>query len=174
MSERRRKRQRSTKPERNASVAQIFTSKMQRRRTLPERWADGMTDVFGTVTFFTLNALVFVAWIAVNINAVPGIPAVDPYPFILLTMAVSLEAIFLSVIVLISQNRAEKIADFREEIDFQVNVHAEREIRKMLQLLVAVERKLKITNSADSELDRMQRGLDLDDLERQVRGSVDS
>ncbi len=147
---------------------------MQRRRTLPERWADGMTDVFGTVVFFTLNALVFVAWVVVNIGWVPSVPVFDPYPFNLLTMVVSLEAIFLSVIVLISQNRAEKIADFREEIDFQVNVHAEREIRKILQLLVAVEHKLKITNGTDAELASMKRGLDLDDLERQVRGSIET
>jgi len=155
-------------------VAEAFSAKMNHRRSLTERWADLMTDSFGTVAFFNLNALLFVAWITVNLKLIPGVPAFDPYPFGLLTMAVSLEAIFLSVIVLISQNRAAKIADLLEEIDFQVNVQAEREITKMLSMLEEIEDHLKIAKLRDLELLRMKEDLNIDELERRVRKSIAS
>lgn len=155
----------------DGSVADIFTAKMNRRRSIAERWADLMTDSFGTLAFFNINALLFVAWIAVNMGAVPGIDVFDPYPFGLLTMIVSLEAIFLSVIVLISQNRAAKNADLREEIDFQVNVQAEREITKMLSMLEDIEAHLKIAKERDLELLEMKKVLNLDELEARIRKS---
>lgn len=158
----------------DGSVADIFTAKMNRRRSLAERWADLMTDSFGTLAFFNINALLFVGWIAVNMGKVPGIPPFDPYPFGLLTMIVSLEAIFLSVIVLISQNRAAKNADLREEIDFQVNVQAEREITKMLSMLEDIEAHLKIAKERDLELLEMKKVLNLDELEARIRKSSGS
>ncbi len=135
---------------------------------MSERVADFLTDSIGTIVFLIVNIALFLAWIAVNSNAIPGFKPFDPYPYGMLTMVVSLEAIFLSVIVLISQNRAAKIADLREELDFQVNVTSEQEITQILKMIERIERKLLVKELNGSELSRMEKGLDLADLERDV------
>ncbi|KKW30827.1 MAG: hypothetical protein UY72_C0002G0002 [Candidatus Uhrbacteria bacterium GW2011_GWD2_52_7] len=145
---------------------------MSRRRSPSERIADLLTDGFGTISFFMVNVVLFAAWIIVNAGLVRGIAPFDPYPFNFLTMVVSLEAIFLSVIVLISQNRAAKNADLREEIDFQVNVQSEREITKILNMLEAIEAHMKIAKQHDLELLEMKEHLNLDELERRIRKTM--
>lgn len=115
---------------------------MARRGKRSERIADWLTDAFGTLEFFLGNAALFIFWIVVNVGGVPGVPIFDPFPFNFLTMFVSLEAIFLSVIVLISQSRAAKIDDLREQLDYEVNVKAEKEILKILRKLDRIERKM--------------------------------
>ena len=80
----------------------------------------------------------FVAWIAVNAGAVAWIAPFDPYPFNFLTLVVSLEAIFLSIFVLMSQNRAARLADRRAHLDLQVDLLAERELTAILHVLRAM------------------------------------
>lgn len=104
--------------------------------------ADKLTDFFGSVLFLVGNFLLFVIWIGLNSPAISGIAPIDPYPFNLLTMIVSLEAIFLSIIVLMSQNRASRLADIREELDFAVNVRAEKEVAEILRQLAVIEKKI--------------------------------
>lgn len=146
----------------------IFSASMNQQRTISERVADFLTDAFGTIAFFNINLVLFVGWILVNANIIPRFVPFDPYPFGMLTMVVSLEAIFLSIIVLISQNRAAKIADLREELDFQVNVTAEQEITQILRMIERVEKKLLVKELDGSELSRMKEVLDLVDLEKNV------
>ena len=74
-------------------------------RSTVQRVADWIAEFSGSIPFLAINAALFLIWIVVNTNLVPGVRAFDPFPFGLLTMAVSLEAIFLSIFVLISQNR---------------------------------------------------------------------
>ncbi|MDQ5922878.1 MAG: family transcriptional regulator, cyclic receptor protein, partial [Patescibacteria group bacterium] len=85
------------------------------KRTKIEKIADWMTSFFGGINFLITNLIVFVAWIFINTGQVASITAFDPFPFNLLTMIVSLEAIILSVFVLISQNRSSKVGELREE-----------------------------------------------------------
>ena len=99
---------------------------------------------------------------------VPSIPPFDPFPFNFLTMVVSLEAIFLSVVVLISQNKSSIIDDIREEIDFRVNVEAEKEITKVLHMLDGIQHHLKIKNGRDKELRDMKRALNIERIAEQV------
>ena len=99
-----------------------------------DKVADFLTEQFGTLWFLLFNAAFFLGWIEWNLGWF-GLPIFDPFPFSLLTMAVSLEAIFLAIIVLISQNRQSKIADIRQQIDFEVDVRAEAEINKILHKL---------------------------------------
>ncbi len=146
---------------------------MNRNRSSSERIADFLTDSFGTIAFFNVNAVMFVGWILVNANIIPGFAAFDPYPFGMLTMVVSLEAIFLSIIVLISQNRAAKIADLREEVDFQVNVTAEQEITQILSMMERVEKKLSVKELNGSDLKRMKEVLDLVALEKNVERELE-
>ncbi len=114
-------------------IIKSLKAKANAKRTIFEKFADFSTSVAGSFSFLLLNLLWFLGWILINTNtiSVPGIVAFDPFPFGLLTMIVSLEAIALAILVLISQNRASKIDDIREEIDLQVNVTAEQEITKI-------------------------------------------
>ena len=92
-----------------------------------QRIADWIAWFSGSMLFLVLNALWFVVWIAVNVWDF-GVPQFDPFPFGLLTMIVSLEAIFLSCFVLISQNRQAEKDRVRSDIEYEVNIKAELEI----------------------------------------------
>lgn len=141
---------------------------MDEKRTFTDRLADFFTSSFGTVWFFGLNAFWFVIWMLINTGMLPGIVIFDPYPYGLLTMIVSLEAIFLSIIVLISQNRAAHIADLREEIDLQINVKAEQEITKLLIMLDRIHDHLGLPAEDDEELVMMKQTTDLDEIEKEI------
>jgi CRP/FNR family transcriptional regulator, cyclic AMP receptor protein len=92
-----------------------------------QRIADWISWFSGSMSFLSLNAIWFVIWISVNVFQI-GVPQFDPYPFGLLTMIVSLEAIFLSCFVLISQNRQADKDRVRSDIEYEINVKAELEI----------------------------------------------
>ena len=94
--------------------------------TVLERITDAIAAFSGSLAFLALHAIWFAVWI--GMNTIPGLPAFDPYPFGLLTMCVSLEAIFLSVIVLLSQNRQSAKDRIRADVDYEVNLKAELEI----------------------------------------------
>lgn len=96
-----------------------------------QRAADWIAEFSGSMSFLLLNMSIFFAWIVINMNLVPGIRAFDPFPFGLLTMAVSLEAIFLSIFVLISQNRQAAKDRIRSDIEYDVNLKAELEIAQL-------------------------------------------
>ena len=98
---------------------------------------------------------------------IPGIPVFDPYPFSMLTTAVSLEAIVLTLIVLISQNRQSLISSIREEIDMQIDLISEREITKILKLLneLLKERGIKIK---DKDLEDMLKEVDTSYIQRKL------
>src|SRR5205807_7681347 len=101
---------------------------MEDKRTLFQRAADWIAEFSGSMVFLALNACFFFVWIALNLNLIPVVSAFDPFPFGLLTMAVSLEAIFLSIFVLISQNRQAAKDHVRADIEYDVNLKAELEI----------------------------------------------
>ena len=146
-------------------VVQSFRAKADAKRTFADKLADKLTAKFGTILFLSLNAIWFLVWIAINTDIIPGIAPFDPFPFGLLTMIVSLEAIFLAIIVLISQNRAAKIAELREEIDLQINSIAESEVTKVIVLLGILLKKNGIKLD-DPELVDMVRPIRSQDIER--------
>jgi uncharacterized membrane protein len=96
-----------------------------------DRLADMLTSAASNVNFTYLSAAWFFVWIIWNIGVIPGLVAFDPFPFGLLTMVVSLEAIFLSLFVLISQNRQAAHDKIRNDIEYEVNLRAEIEIRTL-------------------------------------------
>ncbi len=146
----------------------VFSSGMRRQRTPSERLADAFTNSFGTVGFLSVNAALFLFWFLANGEMIPGVPVFDPYPFGMLTTMVSLEAIFLSIIVLMSQSRAAKVADLREEIDLQVNIEVEQEVTQILRMLSGIEKKLSVKEKNGVALDRMEQDLDLGALKKKV------
>ena len=96
--------------------------------------ADTLNDVASSTPFLFLHVIWFAAWILVNTGAL-GFEPFDPYPFGFLTLVVSLEAIFLSIFVLMSQKRESAIAELREELSLQVSLRMEEEVTKTLQLV---------------------------------------
>jgi len=103
----------------------------EERLSIGDRLADRLTTGIGTMRFVYANAVWFGVWIAVNTGLIPGLAPFDPFPFGLLTMIVSLEAIFLSLFVLISQNRSNAKDRLRSELDYRVNLKAELEIGQL-------------------------------------------
>jgi uncharacterized membrane protein len=134
-------------------------------RTFGEWLAEGVTFFSGSLRFVALNALWFTVWIVWN-TGVAGVPVFDPYPFTFLTFAVSLEAIFLSTFVLISQNRQSLRADRRSMIDLQVNVIAERELTKILKIVADVHGHVGANAQHDPETQAMLNELRVEDLEQ--------
>jgi uncharacterized membrane protein len=98
------------------------------RRTLVQKAADWIAEFSGSIAFLMIHLVLFAAWIIINLGVVPGIHPFDLFPFGLLTMAVSLEAIVLSVFVLLSQNRQAAKDHIRSDIEYDVNLKAELEI----------------------------------------------
>jgi uncharacterized membrane protein len=96
--------------------------------TTVQKVADWISGFSGSLPFLIMNAVLFLVWIVLNVNMIPGFKAFDPFPFGLLTMWVSLEAIFLSIFVLISQNRQAEKERIRADIEYDVNLKAELEI----------------------------------------------
>jgi CRP/FNR family transcriptional regulator, cyclic AMP receptor protein len=99
---------------------------METKVTTLDRLTDSIAAFSGSLTFLALHGVWFLIWVLVN--TLPGLPAFDPFPFGLLTMCVSLEAIFLSVIVLLSQNRQSAKDRIRTDIEYDVNLKAELEV----------------------------------------------
>lgn len=150
-----------------------FKVKMSQDRTLADKLADGITKAFGSTWFFVANVLWFGGWISVNLGLVPGIAPFDPYPFGFLTMMVSLEAIFLSIFVLISQNRAARVDNLREEIDLQINVQAEQEITRILCMVDEIHDHLGLEAKDDPELKKMKKRMNLSALEKAISKEMD-
>jgi uncharacterized membrane protein len=155
------------------SVIKSFKAKENAKRSPAEKFADLLTAHFGTVTFLAINALWFLTWIVINTNLIPGIKAFDPFPFGLLTMVVSLEAIFLAIIVLISQNREARIAELREEIELQLNTMSEGEVTKLIKMMAILLEKQGVNVEDDPELKRMLKPFDSEVVEKEIQNELD-
>lgn len=142
------------------NIQEMFRRRLQRaqKRTLQERLADKITAFSGQLLFVYLHILWFGAWILSNTGWL-GLPRFDPFPYGLLTMIVSLEAVFLSTFVLISQNRLSADADRRDDLDLHIGLLTEHEMTHVLQMLDAIQSKLGITNAPDSDLDQLKLGI---------------
>jgi uncharacterized membrane protein len=121
----------------NTAAIVDMQRKITEARTLGGRIADSVTDFTGSMAFVFVHVVWFAAWILLNIGLIhiPHVSEFDKFPFSLLTMIVSLEAIFLSTFVLISQNRLAAASEKRAELDLQINLLAEQKATKVLEML---------------------------------------
>jgi uncharacterized membrane protein len=122
-----------------------------RARTAAEHLSDWVSAKAASGASIVIHLVWFAAWGAVNMRWIPGIEPFDPFPFQLLTMWVSLEAIFLSLFVLASQNRLARQTDRRSHLDLQIDLLAEREMTAVLQLLRDIAGHLKVKTSVTEE-----------------------
>ncbi len=109
-------------------------------RSRADRMAAFIATFCGSMPFVWLHVLAFACWI--GLNSWPGLAHWDPYPFTFLTLVVSLEAIFLSSFILISQNYELRVSDRRNQLDLQINLLTEQENTKMIQMLERIAKKV--------------------------------
>lgn len=124
--------------------------------TREERIAQTITNFTGSMGFVYFHLALYGAWILANLGIMPGIPKFDP-SFVILATEASVEAIFLSTFVLISQNRTSAASDKRADLDLQINLLAEHELTKMAQVVAAIADHLGIAAASDPEIVEIER-----------------
>ncbi len=151
--------------DRNIRVIAELERRALQDRSAADRLSDAITRATGTGSFAAANLAVFALWILVNSVEFGGFTPFDPFPFNFLTLVVSLEAIFLAIFVLMSQNRMTRAADKREELDLQVDLLAEQELTAILHMLRALCAKLQVeVNIPDDRLRELLRETDVSKL----------
>lgn len=137
--------------ERNIRTIIHLRTKAAHERSLQGRIADTITGFSGRMIFAYVHILWFGIWVLINTGWL-GVRAFDPFPYGLLTMIVSLEAIFLSTFVLISQNRLGEETERRADLDLHIGLLTEHELTRVLQMLDAIQDKMGIVDHKNSEL----------------------
>jgi len=137
--------------ERNIRTIIHLRTKAAHQRGLQSRIADVITSFSGRMIFAYVHIVWFAGWILLNTGRF-GVRVFDPFPYGLLTMVVSLEAIFLSTFVLISQNRLGEETERRADLDLHIGLLTEHELTRVLQMLDAIQDKLGIVDHENSEL----------------------
>lgn len=149
--------------ERNIDAIEQHRHEMDGARSVQEQIADQITRFSGSMTFIYLHTLVFLVWILWNLPFT-GLPAFDPYPFGMLTTIVSLEAIFLSTFVLLSQNRQATTDERRTELDLQINLLTEYEVTRILKLVDQLAGRNGLTSRYAGELKELEQDVEPADV----------
>jgi len=142
--------------ERNIEVLRRKRQEREDSAPFQDRVANAITRFSGSMIFVYLHFALVSAWAAINIGLVPGIEPFDP-TFVILATVASVEAIFLSTFVLISQNRAAADAERRAELDLQTNLLSEHEITRLLSLTIAIAERLGVEEAQDPSLSELER-----------------
>jgi len=137
--------------ERNIRTIIHLRTKAAHQRGPQDRIADAITTFSGRMLFAYVHIIWFGIWILLNSGRF-GVYVFDPFPYGLLTMIVSLEAIFLSTFVLISQNRLGKETERRADLDLHIGLLTEHELTRVLQMLDVIQDKLGIVDHENSDL----------------------
>jgi len=156
--------------EENVETIKAWDQALLHERSTAEQFSDWITSVAASGLAMLGHVVWFGGWIAINTGLVPLVPPFDPFPFPLLTMVVSLEAIFLALFVLASQNRLAKQSDKRANLDLQIDLLAEREMTAVLQLLRDIAAHLNVETVTAEELNELARKTDVKALAREVDG----
>ena len=137
----------------NRTLTRNIEALQERRRadsdtaSMQDKLADAITRFTGSLSFVYLHLFLFGFWILANIGGIPGVPAWDE-SFVILAMVASVEAIFLSTFVLITQNRMAALAEKRAELDLQISLLAEHEVTKVVAMVAAIADHLGIRHEA--------------------------
>ncbi len=137
------------------NISALLARRHAQEHTMPrqDRLADAITRFTGSMRFVYLHLTVFGLWIVLNLGWLP-LPPFDP-SFVMLAMVASVEAIFLSTFVLISQNRMAAMSDKRAELDLHVSLLAEHEVTRLLTLVTAIADHLGLAAAKDPEFSEL-------------------
>jgi uncharacterized membrane protein len=139
--------------ERNIQSLLARQRQQQKARSFQDKLADAVTKFTGSMLFVYIHLLLFGGWIAINLGWLP-LPKFDP-SFVVLAMVASVEAIFLSTFVLISQNRMTALADARANLDLQISLLAEHEVTQILRLVASIAERVGVNLAEISELSEL-------------------
>lgn len=157
--------------ERNIEALRARRLEDEQARSRQGKAADRVSRFTGSMTFVYIHLVLFGAWIVWNVGWLPLRPF-DPQ-FTVLAMAASVEAIFLSTFVLITQNRMQQLADSRADLDLQVSLLSEHEVTRLIQLTAAIARRMGIEEGNHPELPELARDVQpekvLDEIEHGAR-----
>ena len=157
----------------NIRLIARMEEKYLNNRKINERLADVIGSFSGSMSFVIFHVLFYTLWILINLRILTFIPAFDPFPFLLLSMIVSLEAIFLSTFVLMKQNRMSKRADSRAHLDLQINLLAEKEMTMVLQMLRLIGEQVGVRDKRlDRELAQLSRETPVEMLANEIEESL--
>lgn len=157
--------------QRNVEAILELERAAKEERTSSDRVASRIANFCGSMTFVGVHVIWFGIWIL--INSIPGIPHIDPFPFTFLTLVVSLEAIFLSTFILISQNHDTKISERRNHLDLQINLLSEQENTEMLRMLRAIADKVGCDSSHAGHLHALTEETKPKKLAKQIEANVE-
>lgn len=144
--------------ERNIEALAERRKREQTRASPRDQVADAISRFAGSITFVLVHLLLVVAWIVINAGLVRGVRAFDP-TFVILATVASVEAIFLSTFILISQNRAAAAADRRADLDLQISLLAEHEVTHLIKLVTEIANRLEIAEAHNPELQELKRNV---------------
>ena len=113
-----------------------------------DRLTDAVARLAGSLKFVIFHLAWFSAWVWINVGGIRGIRPFDPYPFVLLALCVSCEAVLLSMFVLMKQNRESRRSDARDHLNLQIDLLAEQEITRVLQMQIDICKHFGITTVA--------------------------
>lgn len=153
--------------DRNITTLLEVRRQMDKHRSFQARFADAVASACGNPLFAYANLVWFVVWILWNTGQL-GLVPFDPFPFGFLTMVVSLEAIFLSTFVLISQNHLGELSEQRADLDLQINLLAEYEITKILRIVDAMADHMGLREGDEPELQELEREIIPEELLREM------
>jgi uncharacterized membrane protein len=142
--------------ERNIEALRRRRVEEEERASIDEKVASAITGFAGSMRFVYVHLAVCSVWIAANLGWIRGIAPWDP-TFVILAMVASVEAIFLSTFILITQNRMSAAAERRAELDLQVSLLAEAEITKLVQLVSEIAERLNLPASGEHEIEEMKK-----------------
>lgn len=143
------------------------------RRTPTERISDAIAKFIGSLAFLMLQALLVLAWSAINLHMLPRVKAFDPFPFGILALVISSESVLLTIFVLISQNRMSRQAERRSHLDLQVGMLAEQELTSVLQMQHKICQRLGIdVESAKHELKGFSDATDVSKLATELEDKL--
>ena len=137
--------------EENVDAIKSWDRALLLKRSKIERFSDRITVIAAGGPSIVAHAIWFAAWISINVGLLPIIAPFDPFPFPFLTMTTSLEAIFVALFVLASQNRLAKQSDLRANLDLQIDLLVEREMTAVLQLLKDIAQHLHVDTDVTTD-----------------------
>ena len=149
------------------TVARLETEFLE-QRSLKDRIGDAIAGFAGTMTFVIAHVAGLVLWFLINLGKLPVIKPFDPYPFILLALIVSVEGVLLSTFILMKQNRMSRHADHRDHLNLQIDLLAEKEITKILQMQRRLCEHLGVPAGDDPEAVEMSQHTAVEDLAREL------
>ena len=146
---------------------------LEERAAGPEEWvAKAVTRFAGSMAFVYLHVVLFGVWVAVNAGLVPVLPKWDE-SFVILGTSASVEAIFLSTFVLISQNRMTASNSARADLDLHVSLLVEHEVTKLVTMVSAIAGRLDIETEADHEIEELKQDLAPDIVLNEIERRTD-